>query len=253
MFFLQPFNTLLLLFLGASVALAAAPETKGWDTNSCTVLACGNPGVAGLPGRDGRDGAKGEKGDTGLQVKGQQGVPGKAGPAGPKGSTGAQGQKGQKGEMSAVDTVQRQVAALEKTIQTLQAEVSKSKKIFAMQGVTTIGGKTFVSTGQSDNFANGKALCSNAGGALAVARNVAENTALAAIAKKNGKHIYLGMSDLQTEGKFVYLNGQAVSYTKWKSSEPNNFKNGEDCVILLPDTQWNDINCDHQTLIVCEF
>lgn len=120
-----------------------------------------------------------------------------------------------------------------------------------MQGVTTIGGKTFVSTGQSDNFANGKALCSNAGGALAVARNVAENTALAAMAKRNGKHIYLGMSDLQTEGKFVYLNGQAVSYTNWKSSEPNNL-NEEDCVILLPDTYWNDISCDHQTLIICE-
>ncbi|XP_013923480.1 PREDICTED: mannose-binding protein C-like [Thamnophis sirtalis] len=246
MFFLQPFNILLLLFLGASLASAAAP-----DTNSCTVLACGNPGVAGLPGRDGRDGAKGEKGDTGLQVRGQQGFPGKAGPAGPKGNTGAQGEKGQKGEMSAVDTVQRQIAALEKMVQTLQAEVTKSKKIFSMQGVTTIGGKTFVSTGQSDNFANGKALCSNAGGALAAARNVAENTALAAMAKRNGKHIYLGISDIQTEGKFVYLNGQAVGYTKWKRTEPNNL-NEEDCVILLPDTQWNDISCDHQTLIVCE-
>lgn len=120
-----------------------------------------------------------------------------------------------------------------------------------MQGVTTIGGKTFVSTDQSDNFANGKALCSNAGGALAVATNVAENTALAAMAKRNGKHIFLGMSDLQTEGKFVYLNGQPVRYTKWKSSEPNNL-NEEDCVILLPDSQWNDISCDHQTLIICE-
>uniref|UniRef100_A0A2D4NJB2 C-type lectin domain-containing protein n=1 Tax=Micrurus spixii TaxID=129469 RepID=A0A2D4NJB2_9SAUR len=251
MFVLQPFHTLLLLFLGASLVLAAAPETRSLDTNSCTVLACGNPGLPGLPGRDGRDGAKGEKGDTGLQVKGQQGFPGKAGPAGPKGNPGAPGQKGQKGEMSAVDTIQRQVAALEKMVQTLQAEVSKSRKIFTMQGVTTVGGKTFVSTGQSDNFANGKALCSNAGGALAVAMNVAENTALAAMAKRNGKQIYLGISDLQTEGKFVYLNGQALSYTNWKRSEPNNLNN-EDCVVLLADTLWNDIGCDHQTLIICE-
>ncbi|XP_026534178.1 mannose-binding protein-like isoform X2 [Notechis scutatus] len=251
MFFHQPFHTLLLLFLGASLVLAAAPETRSSDPNSCPVLACGNPGIAGLPGRDGRDGAKGEKGDTGLQVKGQPGVPGKAGPAGPKGNTGAPGQKGQKGEMSAVDTVQRQVAALERVVQTLQAEVRKSQKIFAMQGVTTIGGKTFVSTGQNHNFANGKALCSNAGGALAVAMNVAENTALAAMAKRNGKQIHLGVTDLQTEGKFVYLNGQAVRYTNWKSSEPNNLNN-EDCVVLIPDTLWNDISCDHQTLIICE-
>ncbi|KAK9400467.1 pulmonary surfactant-associated protein D-like [Crotalus adamanteus] len=251
MFFLQVFKTLLLLFSGVSLALAASPETRSWDTNSCTVLACGNPGSAGLPGRDGRDGAKGEKGDMGLQVKGQQGVPGKAGPSGPKGNTGAPGQKGQKGEMTAVDTVQRQVAALEKTVQTLQAQLSKSQKIFAMQGVTTVGAKTFVSTGQSENFANGKALCSQAGGSLAVAKNVAENTALAAIAKRLNKYLYLGMSDIQTEGKFTYLNGQPVTYTKWKSSEPNNLDE-EDCVILLQDSQWNDLSCNHQALIICE-
>ncbi|ETE58203.1 Mannose-binding protein C, partial [Ophiophagus hannah] len=158
-----------------------------------------------------------------LQVKGQQGFPGKAGPAGPKGNTGAPGQKGEKGEMS----------------------------VFTMQGVTTVGGKTFVSTGQSHNFAEGKALCSNTGGALAVATNVAENTALAAMAKRNGKHIYMGIGDIQTEGKFVYLNGQAVRYTNWKSTEPNNLNN-EDCVVLLVDGLWNDISCDHQTLIICE-
>ncbi|XP_015685519.1 mannose-binding protein [Protobothrops mucrosquamatus] len=251
MFFLQVFKTLLLLFSGASLALAASPETRSQDTNSCTVLACGNPGLAGLPGRDGRDGAKGEKGDTGLQMKGQQGVPGKAGPSGPKGNAGAPGQKGQKGEMTAVDTVQRQVAALEKTVQTLQAQLSKSQKIFAMQGVTTVGGKSFVSTGRSENFANGKALCSQAGGALAVATNAAENAALTAMTKWLGKHIYLGISDLQTEGKFVYLNGQPLRYTHWKSSEPNNL-NEEDCAVLLETSQWNDIGCDHQTLIICE-
>ncbi|XP_070608083.1 mannose-binding protein-like isoform X3 [Erythrolamprus reginae] len=224
MVFLQPFNTLLLLVIGALLALAAVPETRSLDTNSCTILACGNPGAAGLPGRDGRDGAKGEKGDTGLQLKGQQGYPGKAGPAGPKGNTGAQGAKGDKGEIS----------------------------VFTMQGVTTVGGKTFVSTGRTENFANGKVFCSNAGGALAAPKNVAENTALAAIAQRSGRHILLGLSDLQTEGRFVYLNGEAVSYTNWHPSEPNNL-NDEDCVILIATTKWNDVPCNHADLIVCEF
>ncbi|KAL7979067.1 hypothetical protein Chor_015091 [Crotalus horridus] len=110
-----------------------------------------------------------------------------------------------------------------------------------MQGVTTVGAKTFVSTGQSENFANGKALCSQAGGSLAVAKNVAENTALAAIAKRLNKYLYLGMSDIQTEGKFTYLNGQPVTYTKWKSSEPNNLDE-EDCdfykkLLAIPQTR----------------
>ncbi|XP_063163785.1 mannose-binding protein-like [Candoia aspera] len=253
MYFLRPFNILLLLLLlGAWLALATVPETRNCDTNSCTVLACGNPGLNGLPGRDGRDGAKGEKGDPGLQVKGQQGFPGKAGPPGPQGFPGVPGQKGQKGDLAAVDTVQRQVTALEKTVQTLQAELSKSRKIFTMQGVTTVGGKTFVSTGQSDTFMSGKTFCSNSGGALATPKTAAENAALAAMARKNAKPIFLGMSDLQTEGKFVYLNGETLRYTNWKSGEPNDVNN-EDCVTISEDALWNDLSCDHKVLIICEF
>uniref|UniRef100_A0A670YUE4 C-type lectin domain-containing protein n=1 Tax=Pseudonaja textilis TaxID=8673 RepID=A0A670YUE4_PSETE len=229
----------------ASLILAAAPETRSSDPNSCPVLACGNPGIAGLPGRDGRDGAKGEKGDTGLQVKGQPGFPGKAGPAGPKGNTGAPGQKGQKGEMSGRKFFFDGELCLHEKEGEFLIFPRRAQIWLILQW------KTFVFTGQTHNFASGKALCSNAGGALAVAMNVAENTALAAMAKRNGKQIYLGMSDLQTEGQFVYLNGQAVRYTNWKRSEPNNLNN-EDCVVLIPDTLWNDISCDHQTHIVCE-
>ncbi|KAM6442210.1 mannose-binding protein C isoform 1-T3 [Liasis olivaceus] len=251
MYLLQLFNILLLL-LGASLALAAAPDTRNQDTNSCPVLACGNPGLNGLPGRDGRDGAKGEKGDPGLQMKGQPGVPGKAGPTGPQGVPGIPGQKGQKGDPAAVDTVQRQVTALEKTVQTLQAELSRSRKIFTMVGVTTVGGKTFVSTGWSDTFGNGRTFCSSAGGALAAPKSAAENAALTAMAKRNDKHIILGINDLQTEGRFVYLNGETLRYINWKSEEPNDLK-GEDCVVLLVDGLWNDISCNHKALIICEF
>ncbi|XP_025020909.1 mannose-binding protein-like, partial [Python bivittatus] len=152
----------------------------------------------------------------------------------------------------AVDTVQRQVAALEKTVQTLQAELSRSRKIFTMMGVTTVGGKTFVSTGWSDTFGNGRIFCNSAGGALAAPKSAAENAALTAMVKRNDKHIILSINDLQTEGRFVYLNGETLRYTNWKSEEPNDLK-GEDCVVLQVDGLWNDISCNHKALIICEF
>ncbi|KAH0623432.1 hypothetical protein JD844_006180 [Phrynosoma platyrhinos] len=79
------------LVLGASLALATVSETNRCESSTCTVMACGNPGLNGLPGRDGKDGAKGEKGDP------------------------------------AIGTIQTQVAALEKMIQTLQEDLRKMK------------------------------------------------------------------------------------------------------------------------------
>ncbi|KAG8135209.1 putative Mannose-binding lectin protein, partial [Naja naja] len=185
MFVLQPFHTLLLL-LGASLVLAAAPETRSSDTNSCTVLTCSNPTLSGLPGRDGRMGPRRERRHRPPSERSTR-IPGKAGPAGP-GNTELQDKRTER-EMSGGDQGWKE---------NLRFNRSESQ------------------------LCQRKALCSNAGGALAVATNVAENKALTGMAKWNGKHIYLGINDLQTEGKFVYLSGQAVGYTNWKSSEPNN-------------------------------
>lgn len=52
--------------VGISLALASVSDQRGHEVNTCTVMACGNPGLNGLPGRDGRDGSKGEKGEPGI-------------------------------------------------------------------------------------------------------------------------------------------------------------------------------------------
>ncbi|XP_072851150.2 mannose-binding protein C isoform X1 [Pogona vitticeps] len=239
------------LLLGTSLSLAAVSETSRFDSNTCTVVACSTPGLNGLPGRDGKDGTKGEKGDPGVAVRGQQGPPGKAGPPGPHGIQGPTGQKGQKGDTTAVDTIQRKVTALENTIQTLQADLSKNKKILMLQGAISVGQKTFVSTGKHDTFANGKTLCASAGAALATPRNVAENTALTEVMKRKSEHAFLDINDRQTEGKFVYSNGETVGYTNWAGGEPNN-DNNEDCVILNESSRWIDVPCHYKYLIICE-
>ncbi|XP_060130980.1 mannose-binding protein isoform X2 [Zootoca vivipara] len=212
--YLQIFITLM---LGTSPALTTASET-----NTCTVMACGNPGIPGLPGRDGKDGAKGEKGDQGVQVRGQQGFPGKAGPPGLPGIAGPPGQKGQNGETAVV-----------------------------MLQQVKVGEKFFVSIGEA-TFSNGKRLCENGGAALASPKNAAENAALAEIVKRNSKAVFLDINDIQTEGRFVYLNGAPLRYTNWKQGEPNNYGNKEDCVAVLDDGLWNDLDCERKTLIVCE-
>nr|XP_056705448.1 mannose-binding protein-like [Euleptes europaea] len=242
------------LVVGTSLGCTAASEAS--EVNTCTVMACGNPGLNGLPGRDGRDGAKGEKGDQGAGQKGQQGFPGKAGPPGlegPMGTPGLVGHKGQKGETAATDTFQRQVQALENRFQALQAEFNSYKQAVLLQGLT-VGQKTFISTHQHETFASGRARCAKAGAALPCPMNAAENAAVQELAKRGSKFAFLNINDIQTEGSFVCANGAAVRYTHWKKGEPNNYNGVEDCVIIIPENaQWNDFSCDQSGLIICEF
>ncbi|XP_060097023.1 mannose-binding protein-like [Heteronotia binoei] len=237
------------LVVGTSLACAVISQASSSETNTCSVVACGMPG---LPGRDGRDGAKGEKGDQGVGLKGQQGSPGKAGPPGPMGIQGPSGEKGLKGETAAIDPVQNQVTALENKLLALQTEFNKYKNVVLLQGLT-VGQKTFFSTRHHDTFNNGRALCAKAEAAMAGPKNAAENAALHELTKRDSKYAFLAITDTQTEGKFVYANGAPLSYTNWNEGEPNDGNRAEDCATILAENgRWNDLNCDHKSLIICE-
>nr|XP_056706140.1 mannose-binding protein-like [Euleptes europaea] len=238
------------LVVGTFLGCAAASEATRPEANTCPVVACA---ASGLPGRDGRDGAKGEKGDQGVGLKGQQGFPGKAGPPGLVGMQGPTGEKGQKGETAATDAVQYQVTALENKLQALQAELNKYKNVVLLQGLT-VGKKTFFSTHKKDNFANGRALCAKAEAAMASPKNAAENSAVLELTKRDSKWAFLDINDMEREGTFVYANGVLVGYTNWNQGEPNNSDQSEDCAtILAENAKWNDYNCAHTSLIICEF
>ncbi|NXJ75843.1 MBL protein, partial [Trogon melanurus] len=251
---LQPSNAFILwlsLLMVPSSVNMDKPEEK---TYSCPVIQCSAPAVIGLPGRDGRDGPKGEKGEPGEELRGPPGFPGKVGPPGLKGDLGPQGVKGEKGERGIVvaDDLQRKVTALETKIQVLEAELNKYKQALILKKIKSIGKKIFVSTGKEDTFANGKSLCEKAGSILASPRNEAENTAVKDLIAPS-KQAYIGISDEQTEGRFMYLNGGAVTYSNWKDGEPNNLKN-EDCAVIQDSGKWNDVNClSSNVLIICEF
>ncbi|NXC50595.1 MBL protein, partial [Penelope pileata] len=250
---LQPFSALVLwlpLMMATSSLNTEKPEEKMY---SCPVIQCSAPAVNGLPGRDGRDGPKGEKGDPGEGLRGLQGLPGKAGPPGLKGEVGPQGEKGQKGERGifVTDDLQKQITALETKIQALQDELNRYKKAMTLKDIVRVGKKTFISTEKKASFENGKSLCAKAGSVLASPRNEAENTALKDLTGPS-RQAYIGISDAQTEGRFVYQSGGPLTYTNWKPGEPNNQGN-EDCAVIEESGKWNDLDCSNSNiLIICE-
>eukprot|EP00899_Mesostigma_viride_P026515 jgi/Mesvir1/7048/Mv09164-RA.1 len=113
----------------------------------------------------------------------------------------------------------------------------------------------------------------NVGGAtgdLVAISSAAENDAVAAVCGL-GNNCWIGLNDLATEGTYVWADnntpftfGNRVGTSPypsppWLSNQPDNFRNGQDCVRLIGSTVggtltgiWDDEFCFRTFLYVCE-
>ncbi|KAM5236484.1 mannose-binding protein A-like [Ctenodactylus gundi] len=247
MFLLPVFLVLLL-----GTVRGSSSETKACEDaqKTCSVIACSVPVTNGTPGRDGRDGAKGEKGDPGQGLRGMQGPPGKLGPPGNTGDRGPQGSKGQKGDRGDSSVADSKLASLERQIRELRAEVDSTKKVQAFSLGKKSGKKLYLTNGEKMPFHKVKALCAELQATVATPKNAEENRAVQDVAQHTA---YLGITDEAMEGQFMYVTGGRLAYSNWKQQEPNDFKSGEDCVVILKDGLWNDISCSSSHEAICEF
>merc|ERR1719193_2219528 len=116
------------------------------------------------------------------------------------------------------------------------------------------------------NWPNSRDYCIAQGANLVEITSEAEQAAITAKIRAEGWsrfNFWIGLTDLDSEGTFKWLSGQAVNYTNWKSGEPNNrgHQGGpEDCAHIGDGGRtWNDMPCDdiegwgENFLPICEF
>ncbi|TFK09487.1 dedicator of cytokinesis protein 4 [Platysternon megacephalum] len=151
------------------------------------------------------------------------------------------------------ELLKTEIRDLQEQLKTLKATVSKIQKAWIFINGNSAGEKTFQANGSEGDFETSKATCSQAGGLLASPRNSAENSAIQQIVVRHNKAAYIGINDIQTEGSFKYLSGEAIGYSNWAAGEPNNVGGIEDCIEVYPDGRWNDKSCNEKRLIICEF
>lgn len=140
-------------------------------------------------------------------------------------------------------------------LKAMDKQLRKQQKAFSFfKGRAVSGDKFYVSDGAQGTFSLAKARCAQAGGIMASPTNPEENTAIQSITIQHGSPAYLGINELFTKGIYRYPNGERISYSNWRANEPNNHQGKpENCVEMHETGQWNDIVCDANLFIICEF
>jgi hypothetical protein len=100
----------------------------------------------------------------------------------------------------------------------------------------------------------GEALvfCESLGGHLAVVTGQAENDLLTPLVGL--VDAWMGGNDIAVEGDWVWITGEPMIYENWRAGEPNDFGDGEDCMILegARGGSWDDRPCTRLYDFVCE-
>ena len=100
-------------------------------------------------------------------------------------------------------------------------------------------------------YLEAKDQCESDGAYLAIPRSDAENAFIASLIPND--NIWIGVNDIDEEGTFAAVDGQEVTYTKWRDGEPNHYGGNEDGFLMVGGTNgmWADKGIEHQEKFIC--
>ncbi|XP_038055207.1 hepatic lectin-like [Patiria miniata] len=64
---------------------------------------------------------------------------------------------------------------------------------------------------------------------------------------------WIDCNDQHVEGTWVCQDGTTdVEYRNWKEGQPSNRQGKEDCAVVRPAGDWNDVPCDDLSPVICQ-
>ncbi|XP_048385281.1 collectin-10 isoform X2 [Stegostoma tigrinum] len=220
----------------------------------------GETGDPGEPGKTGKLGPSGPKGLTGEPGQnGEVGRRGKIGPVGLKGDKGNKGYpgppglKGESGSFCDCGRYRKIVGQMDINIARLNNTMRFVKNVIA--GIKETAEKFYLIVKEGKNYNAALVHCQDRGGTLAMPKDEETNTLIAAYVNKTGlSRVFIGVNDLEKERQFMYTDATPLQdYSHWRPGEPNNAFGGEDCVEIVSDGGWNDVECHLTMYFICEF
>ncbi|XP_026270742.1 CD209 antigen-like protein C [Urocitellus parryii] len=103
------------------------------------------------------------------------------------------------------------------------------------------------------NWNDSVTACQEVGAHLVIIKSAEEQNFLQLTSKNKGS-TWMGLSDLNKEGTWLWVDGSPLFFRFmkfWNEGEPNNHGEGEDCAEFRGDG-WNDSRCDLEKFWICK-
>ncbi|ESO83386.1 hypothetical protein LOTGIDRAFT_169457 [Lottia gigantea] len=112
-------------------------------------------------------------------------------------------------------------------------------------------GKCHKVSNDKESWAASRSACRNLGAVLGIVDTVNDTNFVRGL---RGGDIWMGINDLETEGVFTH-NGKNITVELWKDGQPNGdiYDDGQDCVIIDSNKEWQDKHCDKPYHFLCEW
>ncbi|XP_034044860.1 C-type lectin domain family 4 member F-like isoform X2 [Thalassophryne amazonica] len=133
----------------------------------------------------------------------------------------------------------------------LQTNLSKALANVCTYG-NSFGGNCYFFSIAQKNWYDSKAECEKHGAHLVTISNKDEQQFITS--KASGEH-WIGFTDEEEEGTWKWVNGEPLNTMYWRTKQPDNYNNNEDCATVVPHdslNNWNDLDCQKSRRWICE-
>ncbi len=145
--------------------------------------------------------------------------------------------------------------SLKSEILQLKAKISMTEKVASFSHFRQVGQKYYFTDGDEGTFSQGLKYCKGFGGTMVYPISSIENAALLKLVVSSGlssKKPYIGVTDSETEGRFVDTEGKQLTFNNWGLGQPDDYKGLQDCGVIELSGFWDDGSCGDIRPIICE-
>ncbi|XP_041635823.1 C-type lectin domain family 10 member A-like [Cheilinus undulatus] len=121
-------------------------------------------------------------------------------------------------------------------------------------GWNKFGESCFFLSKTSRSWQSSKNFCNSKGGDLAILNSRDKMMFVKGLLEVH-VHAWIGLTDSVSEGTWRWVDQTKTTTTFWGPSQPDNWKNTEDCGEIRRtgnDVDWNDSNCNSERFCICE-
>ncbi|XP_066268161.1 C-type lectin-like [Branchiostoma lanceolatum] len=115
-------------------------------------------------------------------------------------------------------------------------------------------GMCYIASDTRATFAEAEMKCAEDGGTLATVKGQQVQDFLIQLLSVSSKDVWIGLTDQDVEGQFVWTDGTPLVYSNWSPGEPNGDDN-TNCVHLWPlsNFRWDDMPCGRSNYFICQY